>query len=252
MYHQVDSPAAENERRFCTPPADFQAQMRWLVDAGYQPVKLEDILNHVAGNAPLPERSVHVTFDDGFVGVLDHALPTLKSLGIPATLFALPGRDGKTNDWMWQRGFPRRALMSSEQLRLLAEEGICIGSHTRTHVRLTEVAPEVAREEIRSSKQELEDVLGREVVHFAYPYGLFNLDVRDIVVRAGYRSACSTRSGFNCPGEDPFLLRRIDISGRDRLWQFRQKLQYGINDAHWLQPLRYYAGRAAARLGQNQ
>jgi hypothetical protein len=90
--------------------------------------------------------------------------------------------------------------------------------------------------------------LGKEVAHFAYPYGLFNAEVREMVVRAGYRSACSTRAGFNRPGEDAFLLRRIDIAGTDKLWQFRQKLHHGSNQAARLQPLYYYAGRVAARL----
>jgi peptidoglycan/xylan/chitin deacetylase (PgdA/CDA1 family) len=151
---------------------------------------------------------------------------------------------------MLERGFPRRALLSTHQLRLLADEGVSIGSHTCAHVRLTDIALEMAEKEIMDSKHELEDMLSQEVVHFAYPYGLFNQAVRDMVVRAGYRSACSTRSGFNRPGEDPFLIRRIDISGTDKLWQFRQKLHHGVNQATRLQPLKYYAGRMAARLGR--
>jgi peptidoglycan/xylan/chitin deacetylase (PgdA/CDA1 family) len=170
---------------------------------------------------------------------------------MPATLFALPGRTGDTNDWMWQRGFPRRALLSSRQLRLLADEGVTIGSHTRTHVRLTEIPAEQARAEIAASKTELEDLLGREVAHFAYPFGLFDAAIREMVVGAGYRSACSTRSGFNRPGEDPFLMRRIDVFGTDRLWQFRQKLQFGTNEASRLKPLAYYASRLTSRLGFN-
>jgi peptidoglycan/xylan/chitin deacetylase (PgdA/CDA1 family) len=248
MYHQVDVARSAQEQRFCTSPADFSAQMRWLQEAGYRAVSIDDMLAHASGGAPLPEKSVHITFDDGFVGVLEHALPALKALNMPATLFALTNRAGETNDWMSARGFPRRALMSQHQLRLLAEEGFTIGSHTRSHVRLPDIAPALAEQEIGVSKRELEDMLGKEVAHFAYPYGLFNADVREMVVSAGYRSACSTRAGFNRPGEDPFLLRRIDIAGTDKLWQFRQKLHHGINQAARLQPLYYYAGRVAARL----
>jgi peptidoglycan/xylan/chitin deacetylase (PgdA/CDA1 family) len=249
MYHQVDTPCSDREQRFCTPPAEFRRQMAWLKRVGYRAVGMEDIVAHVAGASRLSDPAVHITFDDGFVGVLEHALPALKEHGIPATLFAVPGRAGGTNDWMWRRDFPRRALLSPAQLRLLAEEGMTVGSHTRTHARLPELPPQEAQAEIAGSKAELEDLLGREVAHFAYPYGLFDAAVRDGVASAGYRSACSTRSGFNRPGEDCFLLRRIDIFGTDRLWQFRQKLQYGANEASRLRPLTYYAGRAAARLG---
>ena len=249
MYHQVDTPLSAEEQRFCLPPGEFAAQMRWLVDAGYRGADLDAVADHVAGRAPLPAKSVHVTFDDGFVGVLEHALPVLEACGLPATLFALPRRIGATNDWMHRRGFPRRALLSRAQLELLAAEGVTIGSHTCTHARLPELAPDAARAEIVDSKRELEDLLGRAVDHFAYPYGLFDDGVRDAVVAAGYRSACSTRSGFNRPGEDPFLIRRLDIAGTDRLWQFRQKVRLGSHDARPLQPLRYYASRLAARLG---
>jgi peptidoglycan/xylan/chitin deacetylase (PgdA/CDA1 family) len=251
MYHQVDVPISAQELRFCTPPAEFAGQMNWLIDAGYRAVGLDDILAHVEGQVQLPEKSVHVTFDDGFVGVLEHALPTLMKLRIPSTLFALPQRTGAVNDWMHQRGFPRRALLSQPQLRVLADEGMTIGSHTCTHARLPDLRPDAAEGEIALSKRELEEMLGREVSHFAYPYGLFNEDVRKMVEQAGYRSACSTRSGFNRPGEDPFLLRRIDIAGTDKLWQFRQKLHYGVNGASRLQPLIYYAGRVAAHLGRS-
>jgi peptidoglycan/xylan/chitin deacetylase (PgdA/CDA1 family) len=248
MYHQVDAPRTAQEQRFCTPPAEFAEQMRWLVAAGYRGVSLDQVLDHVAGRRVLPEPSVHITFDDGFVGVLDHALPTLQGLGLPATLFAVPGRTGATNDWMHARGFPRRALLSAAQLRLLADEGMTIGSHTCSHARLTEVDADAAQAEIADSRRELEDLLGREVAHFAYPYGLFDPSVREMVVRAGYRSACSTRAGFNRPSEDPFLLRRLDIAGTDRPWQFRQKLRHGTHQASRWQPLAYYAGRVAARL----
>lgn len=249
MYHQVDSPRSAREQRFCTPPGEFRRQMAWLRQGGYRGVSLDDIRAHVAGTATLPEKAVHVTFDDGFVGVLEHALPALQEHAMPATLFALPGRAGATNDWMWRRDFPRRALLSPQQLNLLADEGMSIGSHTRTHVRLTEIPPGQAEAEIGASKAELEDMLGREVSHFAYPYGLFDAAVRDMVIAAGYRSACSTRSGFNRPGEDAFLLRRIDVFGTDRLWQFRQKLHYGSNESSRLQPLAYYSRRLAARFG---
>lgn len=249
MYHQVDTPRSEKERRFCTPPTDFDAQMGWLVRAGYRGVSLDEVRAHVAGERRIEGNAVHITFDDGFIGVLEHALPILQKHRMPATLFALPGRTGATNEWMWRRGFPLRALLSTEQLRLLAEAGMSIGSHTRSHVRLTELPAERARAEIADSRKELEDMLGRAVDHFAYPYGLFNEAVRDIVIQAGYRAACSTRSGFNRQGEDVFLLRRLDIAGTDRLWQFRQKVRFGTNDSSRLQPLTYYWGRLGARLG---
>lgn len=249
MYHQVDTPRTAREARFCTPPQDFAAQMDWLVDNGHEPVSLDDVAAHVRGERVLPHNAVHITFDDGFVGVLEHAMPVLQDRHIPATLFVVSQRVAATNDWMHGRGFPRRALLSAAQLRLLAEEGMTLGSHTCTHARLTDLEPDAALTEIARSKIELEDMLGRPVQHFAYPYGAFSQAVRAQVIAAGYQSACSARSGFNRPGEDVFLIRRIDVYGTDRLWQFRQKIQFGMNDAALLYPLRYYLHRLNQRLG---
>lgn len=243
MYHLVDHAQSERERRFCTPPGEFRRQMEWLIRAGYQPVALGDI---AAGR----ERAVHITFDDGFACVLEHAAPVLREFGLPATMFAVSGRLGRTNDWMTERGFPERPLLSAEGLHTLREFGFSIGSHTRSHARLTDLDPVAAHDEIAGSKTELEDRLGVEVRYFAYPYGKENPLVRDLVVDSGYAGACSTRSGFNRPGDDSFLLRRIDIFGTDRLWQFRQKIAWGINEASRLYPLKYYRGRIAARIGR--
>lgn len=248
LYHQVGMPHTAEEQRFCTPPADFAEQMRWLVADGYRGVTMDQVLDHVAGRCELTGQCVHITFDDGFAGLLDHAVPVVRAIGLPATVFAVSGRTGSTNDWMHTRGFPRRALLSAAQLRLLADDGTAIGSHTRSHARLTELDANAAQAEIADSRRELEDLLGREVPHFAYPYGLVSAPVRDMVAGAGYRSAVSTQAGFNRPSEDPFLLRRIDIAGTDRLWQFRQKVRRGAHKTSRWHPLADYASRVVARL----
>lgn len=250
MYHLVDTPRSAQEHRFCTPPAEFARQMDHLA-AEYTPVALEELMRCVAGERPWPSRAVHVTFDDGFAGVLEHAAPVLAARSIPATLFAVSDRLGRSNDWMTRRGFPERALLSAAQLRELQSAGFTIGSHTKTHARLTELERERVADEVASSKAVLEDALGREVAYFAYPYGLMNDSVRRAVVDAGYLAACSTVPGFNRLGEDAFRMRRIDVFGTDRLWQFRQKLRFGRNESSRFFGLRYYAARLGARLKRN-
>jgi peptidoglycan/xylan/chitin deacetylase (PgdA/CDA1 family) len=248
MYHQVDAPRSVPEHRFCTPPDDFSHQMDHLV-AAYKPVTLADLVAGVRGERPLPERAVHVTFDDGFTGVLKHAAPVLAARKIPATMFAVSARLGRSNDWMTVRGFPERPLVTAAQLRELESMGFVIGSHTQSHARLTEIDGQRIAAEVVDSRHALQDTLGKDVSYFAYPYGLHNDAVRDAVVAAGYRAACSTVSGFNRHGQDAYLMRRIDVFGTDRLWQFRQKLRFGRNESSRLYALQYYAGRIGSRLG---
>lgn len=249
MYHLVDTPRSDQEQRFCTTPDDFSRQMAHLAESGYTALSMAQLCDCMESKAPIPDKSFHITFDDGFTCVLDHAAPILQRHNFPATMFALSDRLGSSNDWMTGRGFPERTILSANGLHALEDAGFSIGSHTRTHARLPDISIEEAKDEIRSSKARLEDSLGNPVDYFAYPFGKFSDPVRDLVAGAGYRAACSTRSGFNRPGEDPYLLRRIDVFGTDRLWQFRQKLKFGINEASRSYPLRYLGRRVMARLG---
>jgi len=249
MYHIVAEPLSAQEARYCCSPGRFEAQMRHLAKTGTRLLTLDEIAGAFDGRIDWPANGVAVTFDDGFADTFVNALPVLARYRIPATMFALSDRIGASNDWMSARGFPNRPLMSAAQLREMVAAGVTVGSHTRTHPRLPELDALAKRDEIRGSKARLEDLLGCGVANFAYPYGLFDEDARQAVEEAGYRSACSVRTGFNGPDVDRFLLRRIEVYGSDTLWQFRQKLKFGANDVSHFYPIRYYAGRISARLG---
>jgi peptidoglycan/xylan/chitin deacetylase (PgdA/CDA1 family) len=223
--------------------------MRHLADNGTNLLALDEAVDALDGRIDLPADSVAVTFDDGFADTFVNALPVLTRYRIPATMFALSDRIGARNDWMSVRGFPDRPLMTAAQLREMVAAGITVGSHTRTHPRLPELDAKAKRDEIGGSKARLEDLLGSGVASFAYPYGLFDEDAKLAVKEAGYRSACSVRTGFNGPDVDRFLLRRIEVYGTDSVWRLRQKLRFGANDVSHFYPIRYYAGRILARLG---
>lgn len=249
MYHIVAEPLSAQEGRYCCTPERFEAHMRHLAQSQLHLVSLDALADAMDGRAAWPVDGVAVTFDDGFADTYANATPVLARYRIPATMFALSGHVGGTNRWMSTRGFPERSLMSAQQLRDMAAAGIGIGSHTRTHPHLPTLDAVAKRDEIRGSKQDLEDLLGRAVTSFAYPYGHLDDDARLAVEEAGYRSACSVRTGFNGPGVDRFLLRRIEVFGTDSVGQLRQKLKFGANDVSALYPIRYYAGRVASRLG---
>jgi peptidoglycan/xylan/chitin deacetylase (PgdA/CDA1 family) len=175
-------------------------------------------------------------------------MPALTKHRIPATMFIVADRIGADNDWMHRRGMPRRRLMDAAQIRDMHAAGITIGSHTLSHPKLPECAPGTMRTEIADSKARLEDVLSGPVMHFAYPFGLFDDTARRQVEEAGYLSACSTRSGFNGEKTDRYELRRIEVFGSDRLWHLGQKMKFGINEASWSTTPAYYLRRALARL----
>jgi len=250
MYHILDQPKSKQEARFCCTPERFSEQMQYLVNSDYELLTLDQIEEITSGKRQQERPGVAVTFDDGFADFQKNALPILKQWEIPATLFMVSQRINEDNDWMHTRGFPRRPLLSLEQLREVRDAGVTIGSHTCTHVRLSEIScdKEKLHEELQTSKQELEQALDQEVRHFAYPFGLHDPATVAAVKEAGYKTACSTRSGFNREKVDPLLLRRIEVYGEDKLWHFRQKLKFGINDMSYSFPLKYYASRILQRV----
>ena len=248
MYHMVCETEDAKEKRYCCHPEAFKKQMAYLKRAGYQVIGLDDLINSIMNSTALPQKSIAITFDDGFADNYENAFPVLQECGFPATLFVVSRLVGCSNEWMQKNGFPRRELLGWNALREMSSNGINVGSHTITHPSLTDIKTEFARDEIANSKVELESELGEPVSFFAYPYGLLNEQVEKLVVEAGYIGACSTRSGFNSEHANPFALRRIEVYGDDTVWNFIWKLKFGTNEGTWTLPLKYYWSRILDRL----
>jgi peptidoglycan/xylan/chitin deacetylase (PgdA/CDA1 family) len=221
--------------------------MRWLRQSSQPIVELTTVVEAALGKGSVPEGAVAVTFDDGYADFYDVALPILQEQRIPATLFAVAGKLGGWNDWM-PEGADRRPLMTGDQLQQLPEWGITVGSHSLTHARLPELDDEALARELQDSRARLADVLGQDVDLLAYPHGLYDERVMAFAHKAGYRGACSTRSGFNADGVEPLALRRIDVYGTDVLGDFRRKLAFGVNKATRTDQLRYYWRQLRNRL----
>lgn len=249
MYHIIDRARSKQEAKYCCPPDRFEAQMRYLRESGQNLLSLDQIATAIQGRSAWPATGVGVTFDDGFRDTFRQALPVLTRYNIPATMFLLADRIGAHNHWMTPRGFPERELMSESEMLEMQAAGVCIGSHTCSHPRLPQLDEANCMAEIKVSREKLQALTGSAVNHFAYPFGLYDDKALTAVAAAGYLTACSTRSGFNGEGIEPYLLRRTEIYGKDTLWQFKQKLKFGANDISYTYPIRYYAGRMLSRFG---
>jgi len=182
----------------------FTRQLAELRASGFNTVRI---------GVPIPatgtNRSVVITFDDGFLNVLKHGLEPLAVNRFSAVQFLVANRLGGQNDWDIADGEAHAPLMSLDQVREWLAAGHWIGSHSLSHPWLTQIPMPQAREEIRASKRKLEDLFGVSVDDFCYPYGDWNPEVRDLVIEAGYRTACTTQSGINAPNADLFSLQRF-------------------------------------------
>jgi peptidoglycan/xylan/chitin deacetylase (PgdA/CDA1 family) len=206
MYHKIARPPAGTADPFLfTSPEEFDRQLGLVVAARLAPSTLTATVPVLAENH---SRAV-ITFDDGCVDVLENGLPILRRHGFRAIQFLVAGSLGGINHWDVAKGDVPAQLMTESQIREWLAGGQEIGSHSMTHRNLRHAQPAELRLEIFDSKKLLEDRFGQPIEHFSYPFGLWNESVRDLVMEAGYKTACTASFGVNPPGTSPFELRRI-------------------------------------------
>jgi len=249
MYHMISEPKTAAEVKYACPPKRFEQHLKMLLSAGFKPVSINAIEDYYIHQTPLPDKAFLVTLDDGFEDNYSNAFPILQRYQIPAVIYLATGLVGKTNQWMSPPNFSERKMLSWTQIKDMVGKGIDFGSHTVSHPKLTELDDESVSKELIQSKKIIEDQLGLACSHFAYPYGLLTENTRELIHKAGFKTACTTRSGFNNAERDPLMLHRIEVYGDDSAWKLKQKVMFGINDASWYFPLKYYLARLLARVG---
>lgn len=223
MYHKVNPDPETGNLGLRVPPAEFDRQMKYLAEQGYQSVSLQEVRNFILEGEPLPPRPVVITFDDGYRDNYTYALPILEKYGFTATVFVVVNTIGKVNKF--DLGVqPVNQMMSWSELRDMAGRGITIGAHTMDHPHLSDVAADKALYQIRESKAALEKGLGLPVKYFCYPYGSYNQEVKKMVEECGYEAATTTRPGLNKVNDDIFALKRIYVTGQMSLQKFSKEL----------------------------
>lgn len=205
MYHNVavlDDPKLND-----VTPETFRNEMFFLVKEHYTVHTLDDFLEARNKQEQLPNRSVIITFDDGFEGVYQYAFPILKEFNLPAIVF-IP------SDFINKEGY-----LTLNQIKEMQDSGlISFGSHTVSHSYLPELSADRQEWEIKESKHRLEAILGKEVNYLAYPSGGFTENIKDILKANGYKVAVTTNRGYDRTGQDLFELKRVSMRNNDAQW----------------------------------
>ncbi|MBX8825287.1 polysaccharide deacetylase family protein [Ochrobactrum sp. SFR4] len=225
VYHHIA--AVESNvpfRSLFVHPKRFASQMRWLKKLGYQGLSVRDAMPYIKGEKT--GKVAVLTFDDGFLNVLENAAPVLAECGFTATNYFVANQIGGSNIWDKAIGIPEMACMSVTQMREWAALGHEVGAHTLDHVNLNETPDNEARRQISESKSRLEDMLGAEVPHFCYPYGANNQTHRLMVREAGFQSAVTTIAARARPSDDPFGIPRIYIRRNHTLPEFLYRVYF--------------------------
>ncbi len=220
MYHRVvprvEGPDPHNLK---VSTSDFDAQMKYLKDRGYQSVYLDE-LGTAAGNGfSFWTKPVIITFDDGYRDTFTNALPILKKYQLGATVLLVSARIGGSNLWDLGRA-EASPLVGLDEIREMAKHGIRFGAHSATHRPLTELNTEEAYREIAGSKAALEDMLGCDVGVFSFPHGRSTPEHSQMARQAGYVAAC----GIEQRHHSLFNLSRVDAAscrGSRLLWRLK-------------------------------
>jgi peptidoglycan/xylan/chitin deacetylase (PgdA/CDA1 family) len=207
MYHGV-AEVGEDPNQLCVTPARFAAQMSWLKAHGLRGVGIGALVEAMC--AGRHRGLVGITFDDGYVNVLETAVPELLRHGFTATMFIISGRLGGTNEWDEGPVWP---LMSADQVGELADAGMEVGSHGATHVRLAGVSADQLEAEVSGSRANIGELIGAPTRGFAYPYGSMDAAARRAVRDAGYEYACAVETPMAELGI--IALPRMNICQRD-------------------------------------
>ena len=166
------------------------------------------------------ERYVAVTFDDAFESVLQNAVPELVKKKIPATIFVIAGVIGHPPGW---EGYPERT-MTLDELKKLPTDLVVVGSHTMTHPELPLVSEEKAKTELVDSRTKLEELLGRKIKLFSFPYGAFEEKMIDWCKEAGYERVFTTLPYLAFNIADEFVTGRVSVEPTDWALEFYLKL----------------------------
>jgi peptidoglycan/xylan/chitin deacetylase (PgdA/CDA1 family) len=250
MYHRVGQAHNAWEARYAISPEAFAAHIHSLERNGYQAVSIDALVEWLEGGPPLPKKAIVVTFDDGFRGVRDHALPVMEGAGWPFTVFLVSDLIGKDDSWTRAQNpagvtYP---LLDLDEIRDMQKRGVSFHSHTRTHASLPTLGEDALADQLAGSRVQLARLLGHEVDYLAYPFGHVDERVEAATCAAGYRAAFSTQCGFNRRGVNRFRIRRIDVYGTDTPGMLLRKIRLGSNDGRLRHTAAYYAGRLTSSL----
>ena len=230
MYHRVIN-KSENEGIHGTYIYEniFREHMKYLKDNNFSVITFED-LNNIGWRNRFDKNKKYIiiTFDDGYVDNYELAFPILKEFNFKATIFLMG--ESTYNEWDvkadGEKSFP---LMLVEMIKEMQDYGIEFGAHTFNHPKLNKLSNDEIKHQIVDVKKPLEEKIGREIITFAYPYGILNDYAKKMVEEAGYTFGVATDSGSVCLSDDLYQIRRIAIFPNTNLFSFKRKVKGNYN-----------------------
>lgn len=199
MYHYVELPTATTTLKgLYLDPKIFDAQLATLAKDNYQALFMSELAKDIDSRTEVAGKNIALTFDDGYEDFYTQVFPLLKKYNYKATLYVIINKLG-TNGYL-----------TRDQVKELAASGLVeIGSHTFNHPDLRSLKDKDAQFEISASKRILEQISGKPITSFAYPFGYYKNEFFTLASSTGYTNAVSVMPGSRQGEENIWLLRRL-------------------------------------------
>ncbi len=206
LYHHVaeDTPASTS-----ISPANFDAHLRYLRDNDFNVIALDRMIDSLRSGQSLPEKSVVITFDDGYSSIFDAAFPMLEAYGYPFTLFLStePIDDGLSNYMTW------------DQIREMSAADVIIANHMVDHPYMLEMRDKESddqrlarlREDLLKAEQRIEQETGQSHRYLAYPYGEYDPAIKSLLQELDF-VGLAQNSGAVGPDSDFLALPRFPLA----------------------------------------
>ena len=210
-YHQIRDwrpKDSKTSKDYIIPPAAFKAHMKLLADQGYHTILPDQLYDYLTKGTPLPSKPIMLTFDDTDLDQFEIARPEMKKYGFKGVFFIMTVSIGKTT----------RHYMSAAQIKQLSDEGNVIASHTWDHHRVDKYKhdPNPKKDDwvvqIEKPTKKLEEITGKKMDYFAYPFGVWKKPVLPELKKYGFKIAFQLADKRD-PDYPLLTVRRILDSG---------------------------------------
>jgi peptidoglycan/xylan/chitin deacetylase (PgdA/CDA1 family) len=229
MYHKVSEIEADG---LTIPTGKLDRQLSYIRDQGYTVLSFGELSLLIKAGKSLPPKPLILTFDDAYENFYSEALPLLKKYNFRATVFVPVSFMGKTN--AWDNGQDR--IMDAEKIKEVTATGLAeVGLHSFHHRNYAGLTHDEIKQDLADCKHTLESDKIPFVPVLAYPFGGFRgkdrtrlIQMKKLFMETGLDYAVRIGNRINpLPLRDAYELKRIDIKGTDRFFEFKIKLKKG-------------------------
>jgi peptidoglycan/xylan/chitin deacetylase (PgdA/CDA1 family) len=219
LYHRIEN-VSNDPVLLCVSPETFEKHLIFIKD-NYDVISLSELSGRIISKNLIGNEAA-ITFDDGYQDNITNALPLLEKYDIPATIFITTDSLGEKASFEWDLQYnesDRAVFLNKKEIQKLSNNRLIeLGAHTHSHKKLSTLSLQEQMREIAESKKILEDIMGKNIKLFAYPFGGkldFNNSTKNILSNTEFDFAYSNTNEIANEKNKRYSIPRINIRDCD-------------------------------------